>query len=481
MNKRLAFVLICLALSGCVNQAQEVATYQKQLDALPGATLPVPKDSSPLTLQAALRLAEKNDESLGLSGETYLQALIARDKAFSAFLPTIAIGPNFTWSRPTPGFITQTTTTGGKTVTSVSTISSDSYSVPLTANITVNPVQNEAQVEQDTSTAEQNRQLLLNEQQTIMLDVVTAYYLVLTNERQVVVYQSSLAEQEERVRQAEAQYRVGSGTPLSIAQSQSLASGTRVSLVNAQASVITSRAALQYLIGVPVETRPLTDGFQPPADLNQPMPAWLADAERHRQDLLAANAAVDAARLGVRAAFGEFLPSITLDPSYLIYASTPPVHNWNFGLSVNIPIFSANSDEQDLRNAYSVLRAAVLSQSQARKQVEEDIRTQWADLDNARQQIKELRVELQAAADALVYSQKQALNGLAINLDVLTAEATLLSTQLQLATEIYQEKITYLNLLRVAGRLDLLSATPSTQPTTEPASKYETTTPKAIP
>jgi outer membrane protein len=470
MNKRLGrgleMALIVLTLAGCADQKHDISLYQRQLDALPGAARPLPPDNTPLTLMDCLVLAEKNDESLGLSGETYLQALIARDKAFSVFLPTVSLGFDYSQAQKLRG-------AGGNPA--------HTFNIPLNGLLTVDPYQSEATIEQDTGTAEQQRQLLLNEQQIVMLDVVQAYYAVLTNERQVIVFQNSLAEQDERVRQAVLEYQIGSGTPLNIAQSQSLASSTRVSLVNAQATVKTSRAMLQFLIGVPVEDRPLSDGYEPPADVGQPLSAWLDQAELHRQDLLAAASAVEAARQGVRAAFGEYFPTISFDPSYLIYTEAQPIREkWMFGFDVSLPIFTGGQIESDVRNALSIFRAAVLSQSQARKQVEEDVQTAWANLENARKQVIELRVELKATADALVLARRQFNVGLATNLDVLTAEDTLLSTQLQLATQIFQEKISYLNLLRVAGNLTIDSAITKAGATTQPENELEINPPSAI-
>jgi outer membrane protein len=336
-------------------------------------------------------------------------------------------------------------------------------------------------LDQDTATIEQQRQNLLNEQQTILFDVVQDYYAVLQNERSVQVFQSSLAEQEELVRQAQAKYRLGNGTPLAIAQSQSQASSTRVQLIQAQASVVTARAMLAFLLGSPVTARPLVDGFVAPADSGQPVEQWISEADAHRQDLAAAAAAVLAARQGVRIAIGEYFPSVTVNVNYLIYKETQPLNDKLSGaISANIPIFTAGQIEADVRNAFSILRAALLSQSQTRKQVEDDIRTAYANLQSTRDQIRELRVELSANRDALVLAQREEPLGLAITLDVLTAQAQLLSTQLSLATQEYQEKINYLDLLRVSGRLTMADATPTTHPSTEPADIIEITTPDVI-
>lgn len=459
--------LVAASAASCVDQAKDIALYRKELDALPGATsVAVPDDQAPLSLQEALALAEKNDESLGLSGETYVQALIAKDKAFSAFLPTISINPSYTQSQKIRG--------DGPAHT---------FDIPADADMNLfNGFRDVHTVEENAATAEEDRQLLLDEQQTVLLDVVQTYYKVLQDERSVTVNQNSLAEQEESVRQAQAKYDLGSGTLLDIAQSQAQASQTLVLLIQARASVKTDRAMLTFLIGSPADKRPLTDRYDPPADVDQTLDAWIADADKHRQDLRAKASAVEAARQQVRIALGEYYPSITLDPlEYLIYKEVQfPSPNWTAIFSVNIPIFTGGQIESDVRNAFSLLRAAVLSQSQAHKQVEDDVRSAYAALESSRDQIKELRVELKASSDALVLSQRQFNVGLATNLDVLTAQSQLLSTQLQLATQEYQKKIAYLNLLRVSGRLTFNAAAPTTRSSAAKVNPAEITTPDVI-
>ena len=90
----LSIFILSLAAGGChLNQQKEVARYRKVLDAdappiefTPGA---------PLSLEQALALANQHNERLGLRGEDYLQALIAKDRAASNFLPTISLAPTY--------------------------------------------------------------------------------------------------------------------------------------------------------------------------------------------------------------------------------------------------------------------------------------------------------------------------------------------------------------------------------------------------
>ena len=100
-RSRLGLAAFCLMagmglLAGCVvDQAKEVRTYRKVID----GNEPKPKPLEPgetLTLARALALANADNEQIASQGETYLQALINKNRAVAAFLPTVSFQPNFT-------------------------------------------------------------------------------------------------------------------------------------------------------------------------------------------------------------------------------------------------------------------------------------------------------------------------------------------------------------------------------------------------
>ena len=77
--------VLLLVTAGCtVNQEKEVAVYREVLSG-PGAVRPAALEpNQPLTLPAAMELADWNNEQLSIRGEDYLQALIDKDRAAQA-------------------------------------------------------------------------------------------------------------------------------------------------------------------------------------------------------------------------------------------------------------------------------------------------------------------------------------------------------------------------------------------------------------
>jgi len=464
-----AAVGACIILvAGCsVDQRKEVATYRKVIDANQPAAVRV-APGAVVTLTDALALANQNEERLAIQGETYLQALIDKDRAFVAFLPTVNLAPSY-----------QLASVGNATFGATS----HQTQVPVNAQANLfNGFRDYHALKAAEAGIEQQKQLVLDLQQTVLLDVAQTYYQILASEQSVEVLTNSLAVQRARVQNIQAQAKVGTARPLDVAQAQAQLSATQVSLNSARADVLNGRSLLAYLVDAPIEDNPLRDDYKPPADL-APLAGWQAQAEAGRQDLLAAAAAVKSARENVEVAFGQYYPSVDLNLNYQLYDEALSGGGaWTGLLSLNLPIFTGGLIEANVRTAWSQFRQAALTQAQLRRQIDQIVETAYVNLDLARRQLRELQVEVEAARQALYLADQLYHAGNGTLLDVLIAQDTLLSTQLQLTTEQFTQKTAYFNLLRTVGtlKLQMTSATrPSqqhirelaTQPTTIPTTR----------
>ena len=150
---------------------------------------------------------------------------------------------------------------------------------------------------------------------------------------------------------------------------------------------------------------------------------------------------------------------------------------WEGLFSGNIPIFTAGIVDANVRTAWSQLRQAWLADQRNRRTVSEQVRTACKNLKGSKLRIVDLRVEVSAARDALEQAQFSYNAGLATNLDVLTAQDQLRSSQLALATERLNFKLFYIQLLRSEGRLPrpVSPEAPANVPTSEPSDEELTT------
>ena len=485
-------VTLCILAAGC-SQKRDIARYRKILDqGAPPA--PASQPGEALSLQEALRLANQYNERVAISGESYVQALVARDQAISAFLPTLALGNNNTWQNPP--IIKPPSNLSASQAQMLAGLSSSfsalipperTIDVPIQGQVTVfNGFRNVSQLRQAGFNISRERGLLLDLQETVLLDAASAYYAVIQAEESVLVLTNSIQVQEARVKDIRAKREAGLARILDVAQTEAQAAATRVALIGARSGVVRGRALLGFAIGneTAVHSK-LTDDLNVPATVSD-LGLLLQQAALTRQDLVAARATVQAAEQGVYQAFSQYLPSATFSAEYFLHReSIPFTSEWIRVLTVNMPIFSAGLIEEGIRNAWSQLRQAKLAESLTRRSIFEQVQVAYEEFQSSGQRIHELKIEVAAASEALRQADTSFQAGLATNLDRIQAQDRQLTSQLQLVIEQYRYKINYLQLLRQVGQIsarlpgepagtpmslpgDLLLA-PTTSPTTQPA------------
>jgi outer membrane protein TolC len=453
---------LCAALAGgCVNQDREVETYRKVLDdgrPRPAAFVP----SAPLGLGEAMALANENNEQLASQGEDYLQVLIAKNRAFSQFLPTVSFQPNFTVEQP-PGGLAAPASPGAPAESAASVAASQGgyvqgggvlrrFEAPVVGNMDFSyrniPAYKAAKIE-----AARQRQLLIDAQETVLLNVAQVYYQVVTSTRQVGVLGHSLSLQEARVRDLRGQLSMKLADALGVAQAEATEAGTRVQLEHAQNDTRNGRRTLALLIGAPSVDGPLDASAADPGALAAPQ-SFVDAALKGRQDLLAAQAEVDSARQGVKAAVAEYYPSVSLNLTGFLYRENfANATKWDGILLANLPLYSAGQIRSDVRTAWSRLRQAALAESYLHREVEQGVLTAYDNLGTSAAVLLELRREVDSADLAYRQAVQMEKSGLAIPLDVLTAQDTLQNAQLDYASEWYNRTVFYLDLIRSTGDL----------------------------
>ena len=470
----LFLLLALLPLGGCVDWSGDVGKYRAVLNDAQPSTRPAYTPDTPLPLRDALRIANADNESIASAGEDYVQALAEKMRQAGNFLPTISIDPIYSLTRTkgngaagiivgggtgnVPGTPTVDPTTGtpvgGGTVQIIGGGgggTSDRFSVPLNASIN-GSLSDVSSFQAAGRSVEQRRQLLLNERETILLSVVQSYYDVLRFERQADVLRNSVALREEQMRDQEARLKLGNGRPLDVAQSRSDLAATRASLIQAQTNAANARSALARLMGVPLVAGPLTDAFDPPADVPA-APRWIGAATAARQDLIAAARAAESARLTVDAAIRRYIPSVSINFNYFLHNDPASGQVYTAGITANVPIFSALSIESEIRRAWSAYRQAGLFEQLTRRQVVDDVRQNRQNLAGSRARVEQLQLQVTAAQQAVDLANRAYQLGAGTNLDRLQQQDNLLTAQLNLLDEQFNAKSFYLGLLRAAGEL----------------------------
>lgn len=446
LKKKSVVLALCVAsLAGCVNQKEEVMHYRKVLHSKPATSVAQLIVPPKLTLAEALRLANNNNEQLAIAGENYLQALIAKDKAFSTFMPTVGVGAQ--------DFQMHEFNTNGMPPGISNFFQTHYFNVPLQTQLNVNVLKDATAISAAGAYADQRKALLLDLQSNLLLEVAQTYYQVLSDERSVVVLKQTLRVQQANVTSQTNKEKAGIALRLSVLQSDADEARTQVQLTQAENNVDKGRATLAFLIGVPtLNGTQLLNQFNPPHRI--PDLAGLDQiALAQRQDLLAASYAVTTSEKNVSAAINEYFPSVSVDFNTFLYKEQFPTDSWWSGLfSANFPIFEGGMIYQNIRSAYSQMRQAMLQRQMLVRQILEQVRIARTDWLTSVRLVANLKTEMRAAQAAYHQAQHSYHAGVATNLDVITAQDLALAAQLGYQQARYDERVRMLNLLRQTGR-----------------------------
>src|SRR3954447_16176094 len=254
LNSLFCTLPLLLLVTGCaVDQKKEVAKYRRELNRNTTAVVDDYQPGQTLSLERALLLANRDNEQLGIAGETYLQALIEKDRAANIFLPTVSLEPAYTVAD---------LGTGVGTVGGFRKVGNTlhRFEAPVVGRFNLfNGFGDVARLRGANAESERRRFNLLDTQALVLLDVAQVYFQILRSERQVAVLEASLNVQRERVRDVEARQQAGLARPLDVSQTRAQAAATGVSLVTAREDVVNGRTTLATLIGVGDVNGPLDE------------------------------------------------------------------------------------------------------------------------------------------------------------------------------------------------------------------------------
>lgn len=455
-------VLTALLLAACATDQQADVDRWRSVVSLGEA--PVWTPGTPLSLATAVRLANEQNEQIAIAGEDIVQALAERSRITASMLPQADLAPTLIYRE--------------QTSSGINFLDSDSLlDVPLQAEWTLfEGFRNLNRATAAGLFVAQRESLLLDLRETVVLDVVQAYYRVLRAEQRAAVLEQSLAAQEQRVREFAARERIGTARVLDRTQAEALLSRTMLELFDTRNEARSGREALRLLTGADVGASPLHDDFRMP-DERPAGEALLALAEARRQDLRAAALAAEAARARVEIAFGQYYPSIGVSLDWFLSRdSLPTERDWTGLLSLYLPLFTGGRIAADVREAWSQFRQEVSRYSLLRRSIAHDLAQALDRLATLEQRLDELRTLTAADAESLRQAEGGARAGLTTNLVVLLAQNQLQRSQVDVVETELERKVAWLLALRVTGALTAgtvdVPVPPAPPPRPVPASPF---------
>lgn len=299
------------------------------------------------------------------------------------------------------------------------------------------------------------RGLLLNIEQNVFLDTVTAYVDVLSDTALVELSVGNLQVLREELSSTKARFEVGELTRTDVAQAEARVSGALSEVSQSRSSLATSRATYQRIVRRPPGT------LRQPASIDRMLPpskdAALHYAETEHPALASARFAIEASDHEVETIKGELLPTFSVEGDFTqrweSSDSTLETETASIFGRLRVPLYQAGSVSSRARQARETSTQRRLEAEGIRAQVGAGVASAWDGLVAARAQIVADRQQVRATTVALDGVRQEQRVGQRTTLDVLDAQQEQLNAQVNLVTSKRNEVVAAYTLLAATGRL----------------------------
>lgn len=302
------------------------------------------------------------------------------------------------------------------------------------------------------------RESLRNTEQNILFDAASAFMDVIRDRQIAVLREKNLRFLVEQVRAARSRLDVGEGTRTDVAQAEASRAAAEAQLVAARAQAESSAAVYRQIIG---DAPGKLTGANAAKGLPASLDAALAQGAAGHPAILASQHAVDAAGFQVKSKEGQLLPNLSASAgvSRSTRNSSPDsitdgtFNSANVGATLTVPIYRGGSVSAQVRQAKESLGQARIGVDVANDQVRAAITSAWTQYAAAREAVNANRALVSAAQLALNGVIEERNVGQRTTLDVLNAQASVITAQISLAGSEHDVVVASYAILSAVGQL----------------------------
>ncbi len=429
------------------------------------ALAPLWAQGSPLTLREAVRAALAGNKSLEASAAGVDAAEARIVQAQSGYLPKLNFSESFARS-DNPVFVFGTLLTQQR-------FGPGNFEIgALNRPDAINNFQSQLTLDQvvfdagHTRNAVRSARLMHNlsgEQRRraeldVIAGVVRAYYGALLSAEGLATAREAMRSAEADLRRAEAVRAAGMSTDVDVLSIRVHLAAVNEQQIRRAADLDVARAALNEILGLPLDTRqdlasPLEPLMLPDLDL----PDYERQAVDNRPETRESRLAASLARVQADSARASLLPQVGVRAAWeadrrRFWSGTGT--NWLAAISLKWNLFNGFADKARIREAGHSLRRAEAEQERAGSGARLQVRRAWADLRAAQQRIEVARAAMAEAQESLRITQNRYEAGLSNVTDLLRTETAVLESKTRYLAAVHDQRVAAAMLEYASGTLN---------------------------
>jgi outer membrane protein len=295
----------------------------------------------------------------------------------------------------------------------------------------------------------------------LRLQVVTAYWNVLTTRQNVQVLERSLARLDVQRGDVKARLDAGFIPPSDLMNVDAQRASQRALLIEVQSRRDTDELTLRELVFWPADAPlELAEPLEPPAPAVDPLERLTREAAAARAERAALVARVESASRRVEGARAGLRPSLTFAGGYDYARPNPRIFprvaewnsSWDAGAFVNWPFYDGGRTRAETAQAQAAEQAARARLAEFDRQLRVEVGQRRLEQHAAVAAIAAADEGVKAAAEAQRVLRERYKVGVATNTEVLDAEVALLTAELTRTRALVGAELAQARLDRAVGR-----------------------------
>jgi outer membrane protein len=296
---------------------------------------------------------------------------------------------------------------------------------------------------------------------SLIVNAHTVYFNYLLSIKLLAVNEDALKQATIHFDQAKSLFDVGRQAKIAITKA-------RVDVANAEVNVIHSKNAKELakvqmgiIAGIPLaEPLTLADSLSALEDTISLSDA-LSLALQQKPEICSQVAALEAARMQLKAARAAFLPSLSANGSVNLGADNSPGRSWNIdnaptwkvAAMLSIPIYDGGNISASVKQADAAFKQAEAQLDALKQSVTQQVQQYFLQEKEALQRIGATAALIEQAEESLKMSQERFRAGVAFSVEITDAEVTLANARASNAQAQFDYHVAHANLVSAMGSL----------------------------